>query len=345
MDFDSLQRNFRWRFGKIFYSNDKQKWQQTLFINEDFKNGKIIPLEEYSPNRPIKDIKRKRAVCIYDGKIKNGGLADRLRGIVSVYETCKQVDIDFKILFTSPFKLQLFLEPNKVDWFISPEELNYDTSITDICYIDTLTGSNYEASKQQKWFKREFKKNFKEFHIRTNALYSYNGEYSKLFHELFKPSSRLQASIDREKSNLGTQYISTSFRFMNLLGDFNETTGICTQLSKGEKEGLIEKNLKQLEALHKQFQEKKILVNSDSVTFLKHASNFEFVYIIPGNITHIDANDSNDEYEAYEKTFLDFLMIANAEKIYLLRTGNMYNSGYPYAASLIYNKPFEKIEF
>jgi hypothetical protein len=38
-------------------------------------------------------------------------------------------------------------------------------------------------------------------------------------------------------------------------------------------------------------------------------------------------------------------MIANAEKIYLLRTEQMYDSGYPFAASKIYNKPFEKIEF
>ena len=345
MDFDSLQRNFRWRFGKIFYSNDKQKWQQALYVNEDFKKGKIIPLQEYSPNKPVKTIERNRVICIYDGKIKNGGLADRLRGIVSVYEVCKELGIEFKLLFTSPFKLQQFLEPNNVDWQITKEELNYNTNVTDICYIDTLTGSDYEAAKQKKWFSKEFKKQYKEFHIRTNAFFSYKGNYSKLFHELFKPSARLQASIDREKSNLGTQYISTSFRFMNLLGDFNETAEITTQLSNKEKEELIEKNLKQLEALHKQFPKKKILVNSDSVTFLEHASNFEFVYIIPGNVTHIDANGSNDEYEVYEKTFLDFFMIANAEKIYLLRTGNMYNSGYPYAASLIYNKPFEKIEF
>lgn len=345
MDFDSLQRNFRWRFGKIFYSNDKQKWQQALFINEDFKNGKIIPLEEYSPNRPIKAIERKRAICIYDGKTKNGGLADRLRGIVSVYEVCKKLGIEFKLLFTSPFKLQQLLEPNNVDWQITKEELNYNTNVTDICYIDTQTGSDYEAAKQKKWFRKEFKKQYKEFHIRTNALFSYKGHYSSLFHELFRPSEKLQASINKQKEILNHEYISTSFRFMNLLGDFNETTGICAQLPKGEKEELIEKNLKQLEALHKQFPKKKILVNSDSVTFLEHASNFEFVYTIPGNITHIDANGNNDEYEVYEKTFLDFFMIANAEKIYLLRTGNMYNSGYPYAASKIYDKPFEKIEF
>ena len=345
MDFDSFIRNIRWRFGKIFYSHERQKWQQALYVNEDFKKGKIIPLQEYSPNKPVKAIERKRVICIYDGKTKNGGLADRLRGIISVYEACKELGLEFKIIFTSPFKLQQFLEPNNVDWQITKEELNYNTNVTDICYIDTLTGSDYEAAKQKKWFRKEFKKQYKEFHIRTNALFSYKGHYSSLFHELFRPSEKLQTSINKQKEILNHEYISTSFRFMNLLGDFNETMGICTQLPKEEKEGLIEKSLKQLEALHKQFPEKEILVNSDSVTFLEHASNFEFVYIIPGNVTHIDANGSNDEYEVYEKTFLDFFMIANAEKIYLLRTGNMYNSGYPYAASLIYNKPFEKIEF
>lgn len=345
MTLDSLFKNIKWRFGHIFYTPQRQLWQKVVFANEDFRKGKIIPLQEYSKNKPIKSIEVKRVICIYDGKTKNGGLADRLRGIVSVYKICKEQGLEFKIIFNSPFKLEKFLAPNIVDWHIAEQELNYNTKITDVCYIDTLTGSNYEAGKQEEWFTKEFRKGYKEYHVRTNAIFSYKSDYSTLFNELFTPSSRLQASIDREKSNLGTQYISTSFRFMNLLGDFNETTGICIQLPKGEKEELIEKNLKQLEALHKQFPEKKILVNSDSVTFLKHASNLEYVYIIPGNVTHIDANGDNDEYEVYEKTFLDFLMIANAEKIYLLRTGNMYNSGYPYAASLIYNKTFERIEF
>lgn len=345
MNFNSFIRNIKWRLAKIFYSYDKQWWQKAQFVNEDFRNGRIIPLNEYSRNTNINNIEGKRVVCIYDGKIKSGGLADRLRGIVSIYQICKDMGLDFKLIFDSPFNLEMFLEPNKINWHILKQELNYNTTITDICYIDTKTGSDYEAGKQEEWFTKEFRRGYKEYHVRTNAIFSYKSDYSTLFNELFKSSSRLQASIDREKINLGTQYISTSFRFMNLLGDFNETTGICAQLPKREKEELIEKNLKQLEALHKQFPEKKVLVNSDSVTFLNHASNFKFVYIIPGNVTHIDTNGSNDEYEIYEKTFLDFFMIANAEKIFLLRSGQMYNSGYPYAASKIYNKPFERIEF
>lgn len=329
----------------MFYSQERQGWQKTLFVNEDFKEGKIIPLQEYSPNKPIKVFDTKRVVCLYDGKIRNGGLADRLRGIISIYKVCKKKGLEFKVIFNSPFKLEEFLETNIIDWRITEEELNYNTKVTDICYIDTQTGSDYEAAKQEKWFAKEFKKNYNEFHVRTNALFSYKSEYSKLFDELFKPSARLQASIEREKSNLGAHYISTSFRFMNLLGDFNETTGISSQLPNGEKEELIEKNLKQLKALHKQFPEIKILVNSDSTTFLGRAAGLEFVYTIPGSITHIDAQNAYDGYAVYEKTFLDFLMIANAEKIYLLCTGKMYNSGYPYAASKIYNKPFKRIEF
>ena len=345
MNFNSFIKNLRWRFGKIFYSQERQGWQKTLFVNEDFKEGKIIPLLEYSPNKPIKVFDTKRVVCLYDGKIRNGGLADRLRGIISIYKVCKKKGLEFKVIFNSPFKLEEFLETNIIDWRITEEELNYNTKVTDICYIDTQTGSDYEAAKQEEWFRKEFNKKYHEFHVRTNALFSYKSEYSKLFDELFKPSARLQASIEREKSNLGAHYISTSFRFMNLLGDFNETTGISAQLPNGEKEELIEKNLKQLKALHKQFPEMKILVNSDSTTFLGRAAGLEFVYTIPGSITHIDAQNAYDGYAVYEKTFLDFLMIANAEKIYLLCTGNMYNSGYPYAASKIYNKPFKRIEF
>ena len=345
MTLNSLIINIKWRLSKIFLSENQRLWQNVKNCNDDFRKGCIIPLEEYSTAAPVKNDAKKRVVCIYDGKIKNGGLADRLRGIVSVYEVCKEQNIDFKILFTSPFRLSEFLEPNNVDWEIKEHELNYNTTITDISYIDTFTGSDYEAKRQKQWFRQEFKKKYKEFHVRTNAIFSYNGNYSILFNELFKPSPKLHNSIEQQKEIQGNSYISTSFRFMNLLNDFNETVKLDGKLTKEEQNELIAKNIEQLQLLHDKYPSKRILVNSDSTTFLQRASELEYVYIIPGNITHIDGKNNSNEYEAYEKTFLDFFMIANAEKIYLLRTGQMYNSGYPFAASKIYNKPFEKIEF
>ena len=47
-----------------------------------------------------------------DGLIKQGGLADRLRGIVSLYKFCKENDLVFTIYFSVPFNMQEFLRPN-----------------------------------------------------------------------------------------------------------------------------------------------------------------------------------------------------------------------------------------
>ena len=64
-----------------------------------------------------------------------------------------------------------------------------------------------------------------------------------------------------------------------------------------------------------------------------------------GTITHIDNNQNDDCYQRYEKTFLDFFMIANASKIFLLKGKLMHRSGYPFAASKLYNKEFNVIEY
>ena len=345
MTFDSLITNIKWRLSKIFLSDERRSWNNVINQNKRFKKGEIISLDEYSTEAIVKQYQNKRVACIVDGKMKNGGLADRLRGIVSVYEICKEQSLDFKIVFTNPFNLSEFLVPNNTDWEIKENELNYNTNTTDLCYIDTLAGSEYEAKKQKQWFRREFKKKYKEYHVRTNAIFSYNGDYSTLFNELFRPSPQLLSSIEKQKEILATDYISTSFRFMNLLGDFNETVELHSKLTKEEQNELIAKNIEQLQLLHDKNPGKRILVNSDSTTFLQTAAKLDYIYVIPGNITHIDGKNEENEYKAYEKTFLDFFMIANAERTYLLRTGKMYNSGYPFAASKIYNKPFEKIEF
>lgn len=184
-------------------------------------------------------------------------------------------------------------------------------------------------------------------HVITNAIFSYDDNYTSCFNKLFKFSSPLAFTLKKHITQLNNKYISISCRFLNLLGDFNETTTNTQLLSTQEQKVLIEKNLKQLEILHSKNPNISILVNSDSKIFLNHAKKFDYTYIIEGNITHIDNYEINKQYSyhEFEKTFVDFFMIAHAEKIYLFQTKPMYNSGYPYAASLIYNKPFQKIIF
>lgn len=344
MSLHEIVKAIHCKLTRIFSNIEAENWVRIKYRNWEFKKVHKIPLAEYSTTAPIIDCHR-RVVCICDGKTQMGGLADRLRGIVSMYKISKELDLDFKIIFNYPFNLQQYLAPNKTNWLLNKNELNYNTRITDICYIPTMRGSQYEAKQQERWFIKEFNKSYKEFHVRTNAFFSYNGNFSTLFNELFKPTLKLQASIDKHKSILGKHYISISTRFLNLLDDFNEPVRIDKKLTEEEKKELITRNICQVKHLHYKYPDKRILVNSDSITFLQKMTDFEYVYTIPGNITHIDGNNNSNEYQAYEKTFLDLFMIANADKIYLLRTGDMYNSGYPFIASKINNKPFEIIEF
>lgn len=316
--------------------NNAKKYKENAIelINNKYYYGDILAQNN-----------KKKAICIYDGKITSGGFADRLRGIISIYKTCKEKNIDFKLLYSSPFELSKYLEPNKVQWQITPEELNYNLNEIDICVIDSYRDRPFEKKRQEKWFKKEFTKNYKEFHIRTNASYSYEYNYAELFNELFKPSPLLNKLINTQKENLGNNYISTSFRFLDLLGDFNELFGHTKTLTEEERNDLIEKNIQQLEYLHKKFPTQRILVNSDSKTFLKAADKLKYTYIIPGTISHTDNNKTTVQAEAHDKTLTDFFMIANASSIYMFVTGFMRRSGFPYAASLIYNKPFNVISF
>ena len=342
MNFKYIIRKITFVFANIFLDRDHILWQKSLLENERFKKRISAQLKDTSGAKS-KGTNGKRVICIYDDNIKNGGLADRFKGIMSMYEICKEKGIEFKLLYTHPFNLNEFLIPNKINWSINSDELSYDLKTTDICHISSIAGTSQEATKQKKWFSKFFENNKSEYHVRTNARIFDNKHFSENFNELFTFAPRLQSSIDKVKKELGSNYISTSFRFLNLLGDFNETF-MKETLSPEDKIELIERNLLQLEELHKRYPDKKILVNSDSSTFLHEATKFYFVYTIPGNITHIDNNGIN-EYATYEKTFLDFFMIADAEKIFLFKTGKMYRSGYPIIASLINNRPFELVTF
>ena len=50
-------------------------------------------------------------------------------------------------------------------------------------------------------------------------------------------------------------------------------------------------------------------------------------------------------YEYYEKTFLDFYIIAGASEVYLLKGLHMMKSGFPYAAALVGQKTLHIIDF
>ena len=320
--------------------NKYYAWFITRKINENKIRSR---LESYYTDSNLENV-YSFVACIYDGATESGGLADRLKGIIGVYYLAKRKNIPFRLYFKHPFPLEEYLIPNTYDWRVSKNDLCLNPKLVNIVVLDNTQDSTYQIKKQKEYLSKYILNSKKQIHVYTNASFAYDLNYGQLFRELFKPSKNLQNALIREKKLISTKYISVSCRFLNLLGDFNETYGYKKPLDNMEKKVLLDKIEKVILELHLKYPNMKILVNSDSVTFLKKYTNVEFTHVIKGNITHIDAENKEYYYLKYEKTFLDFMMIAGAEYIYLIKSSKMHNSGYPFAASKIYGKPFELIE-
>lgn len=182
--------------------------------------------------KPI--IHNKTIVYMLDGRAYSGGITDIIRGIISMYKFSKEIEFNFRINFCFPYRLNEYLEQNQYNWFISKDEISYNSDYSTPLWIYS-THLNYERSRefemdfQKKILKRFIGRNDtkRQYHIYTNSEWAQGYEYSMLFNELFKPTNLLKKEIDFHKKNLGADYISMTFRFQQLLGDFVENeTGI-----------------------------------------------------------------------------------------------------------------------
>lgn len=269
-----------------------------------------------------------------------GGLSDRFRGIVSVYQECKRQGLDFKIHFETPNLID-YLEPNEYDWYINPDDICYDTKRVYPCTILTYHNSeNKNESKIQKrilqWY---LKKNYEQIHVYTN-MRSGDSEYGMLFHELFKPCKELQEQIDYHVAKLGgeKQYDAMVFRFRQLLGDFKEGG---ETLPESERENYIQRCLYLVEKVHKKNTDKKMLVTSDSTTFLKRVSSLPYVYTIPGEVVHIGFTFDAAK-KTYMKSFVDYYVLSHADSITLVREKKMYHSGFALRAALLNDADYKE---
>lgn len=275
----------------------------------------------------------------------SGGLADRLRGIVSIYDWCKRNNRKFVINFCDPFLLQDYLQPNKYNWL--PDMISYDSSnsIPKICMLEPRTCNRKEVVSQrdflaEDWCNHNLVDVNKQIHVYTNQ-YRWCCDFAHLFNELFKPCERLQKEIDTHLSKIDGEFISISFRFTTLLGDFTDCTG--KPLKDDDKECLIKDSLKVIRKISTDApKHDKILVTADSSTFLERVKKIENVYVIPGKIGHIDYDNGDD---VNMKTFLDFYMISKAEAVYLAKGPGMYRSAFARTAAMVNNKPFEIYEY
>jgi len=280
-----------------------------------------------------------------NGWIWHGGLADRLKGIVAVYDWCKRNGRQFRINFCEPFRLQDYLLPNKAEWLPGCIVYNKESSIPKVCLMEPRTCHKREIAEHQNelfesWMNEHLSDTSKQLHIYTNMERT-EVDFGMRFNELFRPVPRLQSLINEHLANIGGKYISISFRFTTLLGDFTDCTG--APLSPEERTELIERCMEAIKTISRQAPaHDKILVTADSETFLSIAKEMGNVYVIPGKVGHIDYDHGDD---VNMKTFLDFFLISKAEKVYLARTGGMYRSAFAKTAAMVNDRQFEMYEF
>jgi hypothetical protein len=329
----------------VFPIMDRIKLSKIKGIYTDQKRFMADMSKYYNSNESLPDNYPKTVIYMADNRKHIGGLSDRLRAIVSVFKLCRELNIAFKINFISPFDLTDFLLPNLYDWNILPKEICYNSELSIPVYVFTFPDRLHDIEAQEFWARNFFDENCKQIHIYTNMFIA-EEEYGVLFYELFKPTPELENLISYNLEQLGGhgEFISVAFRFLQLLGDFEEPYYPSLNLyhptlPDDKKEILVNKCIEHLKEIYNENDCKTILVTSDSISFLEEAKKLSFVYVIPGGIRHIDACRDTDR-DANLKLFLDYFVISCSKKVYLVIDEQMFLSGFSYRAALLNNVPF-----
>lgn len=326
-------------FNSIFY------FTPILLANYRWRHKFLIPFYKGKAGGGRSD-KHERAVVFMalNETTFSGGLSDRLRGIVSVYAECKRQGRPFRIVF-EPLHLEDYLAPNEYNWRIGEDEIDWDLAKSYPCVLLTYHNdphNRWQHVVQSTVLRSYFRKHCLQLHVFTNMIPS-DEEYRTLFHELFKPADDLQQLIGYHLEKLGGKgnYISCTFRFRQLLGDFKE--GGAT-LPASKREPYIQQCVQTVAHLHELHPEKRILVTADSHTFLDElmAASLPYVYVMPGKVVHLSFT-SDASKAVYMKSFLDMYMISYADIVYLVRDKLMYHSGFPYRAALLGGTNYEEV--
>lgn len=295
----------------------------------------VLKHYRFSTNRVGKPM----LVSVVDDRRKTKGLTDRFKGIVSVYALAKANGVPFRCIFNHPMELTEFLLPNTYNWVAGPGELS--ESVWEVRFrimtkqppLQRLTNL-FPLRKQVLVYAKV------DYLDKINKKYSQQYQWGQLFNELFRPTKILEDRLQQHLDQMGNPtFIACVFRFQALLGDFKEYR--FKPLSEADQQELLVKNVNALRHISEQ-SNVPVLVTSDSSTFIAAVKDIKNIYTIPGKVVHID-NVADAESEVYLKSFVDFLMLSRAQKIYSLGTSIMYKTDFPKYAAKVHNVPFERI--
>ncbi len=265
--------------------------------------------------------------------IKHPGLADRMKAIINSYNIAKMNGYQFKIVFKIPFRLEDYLMPNEVDWTANLGDLGYS-------FYGTRFFNELDFLDEESWKGRTRLAKGKEYHCysyvgnRQPKVFPESGyEWSQLYHELFRPTPRLQAAIDA-CGYVERSYVAVHLRFVNALDNFEEVTCWDNALrTEKEKQNLINRCKQGLMRIKEENEGCRVLVFSDSRRFLDSLDDVPVEVLSHDNVGHVSFGADDD---ATLKTFVDLYMIARARKVYRIDAPELYAwSGFAVTGAMI----------
>jgi hypothetical protein len=278
---------------------------------------------------------KRRIIICFDGLFPHGGLVDRLKGIISFYEVAKKLDYDFYIHFEHPFKLSSFLKPNNANWKLENRKLQYNPLNTKIFYLmDVFSANPLELIRKSdaKTILIYSNVDFMGTINSQNDVEENHEIWRNNYFELFSDAPLLEKELKKLPQE---KRIVFHTRFTSLMGDFKDTTNVV--LTEIDKQKLIDKlitRIKETAVLHPNVS---IYVLSDSVFFLNYIKENTKYSILDGNPKHLGLKSSISNLESHLKTFSDFYFMTKSDVIYLLKFGQMYDSGFSKYAAILGN--------
>ncbi len=285
-------------------------------------------------------MKRGGLYFIVDESNSYCGITDRLKAAVGLYWIAQQNGVDFKFIHSAGFDIREYRVPNKVQW---------SAELSDITILpwmkqrfDYIPPFNTIPSlKKKKTYTCQYYagKNI----IEMLDVPEWQKVWRGLFNDLFAPSELVRKTA--EEYDLPDLYVVVNARFINSL-EHSEDVGYNTPLPPEKRSRLIDAVLEKV-AFCQAESEVPVIVYSDSVTFLKAASESGFRICDPDGVGNIMNQGVSDKVKLM--TFVNLFHIARADKIFSILNlegfpaNCLYKSQYPRYAAIIGDKPFVRI--
>lgn len=312
----------KWR--KLVYPVKLWKYEQQLLVKYTI-NG-INPLD-------------RTLIFMQDINFSQGGLVDRVKGIVSASFLANKFKFKFKVYFMdSNDPLINFLCGKSIEIITDKSKLNFDKH-----FSQPVVWYNYIPGNQALIEKRLLSKNEIHLYCNMNLVQIFkNSElelqtvWSSIFNKIFSfPPSNLENSL------------GIHLRFIGLLGDFKDLR--THELSCKDKLEMIAWCENIILEIGKAHPGLLLLIVSDSSTFLKsllEKEKFNSIkhrfQIDSSNIGHTALSSDDD---IFKKTVSDFMDLRSCNKVIQVRYGKMHKSDFSRYAAMSSLKQFELIEY